>query len=120
MWLSFLFFRQNRPAHTVGGFTAAIYVLRALQQILIYVFTYWEIDSRSFRMRRLWSTKEVAWEEVQHVRGANFRPSSSTLEVDYFRPAPMSDQGVIRANPRDRQEFLRELRQFAAQAEFEA
>ena len=119
MWLLIAVFGHNRSAHTMNRYTAAIWALVALQQLFIYLFTYWEMDSSSFRMHSFWTTKEVAWEEVKRVRGANDRASSSTLAIDYSRPAPMSDRGRILVNPDDRREFIQELRRFASQAEFE-
>jgi hypothetical protein len=120
LWLFVAFSRHSRSAHAVDWYTAAVVALPVFQQILNHLFTYWEVDSRSFRMRCLWTTKEVAWEEVKRERGAQDWPSSNTLELDYFRSAPMSDRGLIRMNPDHRGEFLQELRRFASQAEFEA
>ena len=119
MWLFFAVYGHNRSGHGINRYTAAIWALLALQQVLNYLFTYWEMDSSSFRLRYFWTTKEVAWEEVKRVHGANDQPSSSRLEVDYSRPAPMSDRGQVLANPDDRRGFIKELRRFASQAEFE-
>jgi hypothetical protein len=105
--------------HSAWGFTAAVWVWWAFLRILSYLFTYWELDSSSLRQHSYWSTKEVAWEEVTHVGGLNGRPSSAVLEVDYARPAPMSDRGHILASPEDRQQFIAALRRFAPQAAFE-
>jgi hypothetical protein len=41
------------------------------------------------------------------------------LQVDYARPAPMSDRGHVLANPEDREQFIRTLRRFAPQATFD-
>jgi hypothetical protein len=77
------------------------------------------MDSSGLRQHRLWHKKEISWEDVTHVGGFNGRPMAAMLEVDYARAAQMSDRGRILPNPDDRQGFIKELRKFAPQADFE-
>jgi hypothetical protein len=104
---------------TQHPYLAVLYMLLASQAVLNRFFTYWEMDSSTLRVRQFWRTKEIAWVEVTHVKGANGRPSSAFLDVYYARSAPMSERGHFLANPNDRRAFIEELRKFAAQAEFE-
>lgn len=91
-------------------------LLRGLNQ----GFIYWEIDNDGLRERRLWHSKQVPWQDVVHVGSWHpNQPSSDYLEIDYARPAPMSDRGSVIANPEDRSGFLAALHRFAPNADFE-
>ena len=94
-------------------FNAAIIVLTKL-------FVYWDVNSGCLRERRLWNTKEVAWQEVTHVGAWNPKqPASDTLAIHYARSTPMSDRGDVIAAPEDRQQFIAALRRFAPHATFD-
>lgn len=96
--------------------TLVLAVLRILSQIFIY----WEINSDGLRVRRFWDEKTIPWQEVTRVGAWNPKHASSdVLAIDYFRSAPMSDQGSVIANPEDRQQFLANLRRYAPQAVFD-
>jgi hypothetical protein len=113
LWLSGL---HSRSISILAFFLALI----ALQRVFNYAFIYWELDSKSFRERRFWNTKEIQWGEVTHVGSfIPSQPSSDYLEVDFARPALMSESGRIIAHPEDRQQFLASLHRFAPQAHFD-
>jgi len=113
------FFGPHDLQYSVWDFGAAVWICCALLRVLSQFFYYWELDADCLCVRYFWYKKEVAWEEVTHVGGLNQQPSSGLLEVDYARPAPMSDRGHILASPEDRDRFIRTLRKFAPQATFE-
>jgi hypothetical protein len=94
-----------------------VFGLNALIRIVSQVFVYWDVDSSSLREHRLWSTKEVAWQEVARV--GLWTPKSTVLEIEYARDAPLSDRGTVIANPGDREQFLAAIHRFAPQAAFE-
>lgn len=74
---------------------AILYVLLGLQQVLKKVFTYWDLDSASFRERRLWKIKEIPWQSVTHVgelTAGNPSPAYVTIGCDHR--APMASQGA--------------------------
>jgi hypothetical protein len=104
----------------IAGLFALYFVSMTAFRALSQVFIYWEIDSERLRERRLWHTKEIPWPEIVHV--ASWHPrqvSHDYLEIDYARPAPMSDRGSVFANPEDRTGFLAALHRFATEADFE-
>jgi hypothetical protein len=102
------------------GLIAAYWVLWAFVQAVSRFFVYWVLDSSGLRERRFWNTREIPWNEVTRVGSLNPKqPASGLLEVDFARPAPMSDRGHILAHPQDREHFIRALRRFAPQADFE-
>jgi hypothetical protein len=103
------------------GILAAGFVLQALVRGLSHAFYYWELNADGLRQRNFWRVKTIPWEEVTWVGSAiPKQPSSGFLQVDYARPAPMSDRGQIRANPDNREQFIRTMRKYAPQATFEA
>jgi hypothetical protein len=109
---------RSRPS-IVGGAVICMFLM-VLLQILSRLFVYWDLDEVSLRVQSFWTKKEIAWAEVTHVGGlVPDKPSSAYLRVDYARPAPMSEQGHILANPEDRVKFIATLRRFAPQATFE-
>jgi hypothetical protein len=110
---------STRRGNLLGIFAAG-FVLQALFRVLSHVFYYSELDGDGFRQRNFWSVKTIPWEEVSWVGSAiPKQPSSGFLRLDYARPAPMSDRGQIRANPEDREQFIRTLHRYAPQATFE-
>jgi hypothetical protein len=114
------FFGPHRSQHSAWRFSAAVWIWWALLRVLGQFFYYWELDAGCFRVRNFWYQKEIPWGEVTRVGSFNPKqPSSGFLEVDYFRPAPMSDRGHVLANPEDRDQFIRTLRRLAPQATFE-
>jgi hypothetical protein len=99
------------------SFLVVYFPLMAFLQVVFHFLVYWELDAGHLRERRLWNTKEVAWKEVTRV--GLWAQNSKYLVVNHDRLAPMSDRGSIVANPEDRERFVRALRRFAPQAEFE-
>jgi len=111
---------HHRGRDPLSGCVVAIWIFNALVRVLTKLFRYWEVDASSLRVRNFWSTKEFPWDEVIWV--GNYipsQPSSGFLQIDYARPAPLSERGHILANPEDRPAFLAALRQFAPQATFQ-
>lgn len=116
----FALFGPHHLQRSMWGFAAAVWLWWAFVRIMSQLFNYWELDSDSFRIRSLWSTREIPWQEVTRVGSFNPKqPSSGFLEVDYARPAPMSARGHILANPEDREQFIAAMHRFAPQATFE-
>jgi len=112
--------RGNSSTGNFLGILAASFILQALLRVLNHVFYYWDVNADGLRQRNFWSEKTIPWEEVSWVGSAiPKQPSSVFLRVDYARPAPMSERGYIRANPEDREQFIRAVRRFAPQATFE-
>jgi hypothetical protein len=104
----------------IASMLAVYFVAMASQRALFQAFIYWEIAPEGLRERRLWNTKAISWREIVHV--GSWHPnqvSSDYLEIDYARPAPLSDRGSVIANPEDRSGFLAALRRFATHADFE-
>lgn len=96
------------------------WIFNAAIIVLTKVFVYWDVNSGCLRERRLWNTKEVAWQEVTHVGAWNPKqPASDTLAIHYARSTPMSDRGDVIADPEDRQQFIAALRRFAPHATFD-
>jgi hypothetical protein len=119
MAVFFAAFGSGRPAGSLHGFSAAIFALLPLQQILLNRTHYWELDAASLRVNLLWNTKEIGWDEIKRVGGSGGRAAANTLEVEYARAAPLSERGRVLANPQDRQQFIDALKRFAPQATFE-
>jgi hypothetical protein len=120
LYAYFAFFGRYQLQRSFWGFAAAVWVWWALLRVLGQLFNYWELEAGCFRVRNFWYKKEIPWDEVTRVGSFNPKqPSSGFLEVDYSRPAPMSDRGHILANPEDRDQFIRTLRRLAPQATFE-
>ena len=94
-----------------------VFGLNALIRVVSQLFIYWELDSSGFREHRLWSTREVAWQEVARV--GLWNPRSTVLEIQYARDAPLSDRGTVIANPGDREQFLAAIHMFAPRAAFD-
>lgn len=92
----------------------------ATARTLSQAFIYWDVDPEGLRERRLLSTRSIPWQEVVHVGSWRpNQPASDYLEIDYARPAPISDRGTVIANPEDRSGFISALRRFAPQANFD-
>ena len=111
LWLS--------GAH-LGVMTFLAVVPLASLRILSQLFIFWDVDGDFLRERRLWSTHQIPWHEVVYV--GSWNPSwleSDYLEIDYARPAPLSERGSVKANPEDRARFIASLHRFAPQADFE-
>lgn len=111
------------PGHRSGHpqtFVLVVYIMCAAIYVIPQLLVYWDLSPEFLHERRLWSERNIAWEEVTRVSAWGQDPlSSSTLAIDYYRPAPMSDRGTIVANPIDRQQFLAEIRRHAPQATIE-
>lgn len=114
-------FRMIFGPHTLAfGWWGMVWPIFALEFVLLNRFVYWEIKTDGLRERRLWSVREVPWQEVTHVRPwRENKPSSAYLAIDFARSAPMSDRGTVIANPEARSQFIGALRKFAPKAEFE-
>ena len=120
LYAYFAFFGHVARLQPFWGFTAAIYIWWALLRVLSQIFNYWELDADCLRQRNFLGVKEIPWQEVTRVGSFPPKhPASSMLQVDYARPAPMSDRGYVLANPEDREQFIRTLRRFAPQATFD-
>jgi hypothetical protein len=120
LYAYFVFFGHLRSPHSFWGFTAAVWVYWALLRVFSQIFCYWELDTDCLRQRNFLGVKEIPWQEVTRVGSFPPKhPASSMLQVDYSRPAPMSDRGYVLANPEDREQFIRTLRRFAPQATFD-
>jgi len=101
----------------MASLLALCFVSMAVQRALFQAFIYWEVNPSHLRERRLWNTKEIPWKDVVHIGCWHLNePSSDYLEIDYARPAPLSDRGSVIANPEDRSGFLAALHRFATQA----
>lgn len=105
--------------HSESRFLALFFLVMASLQVLNHFFIYWDIDPAGLRERRLWSTREIHWREVTHIGGWPSQPSSDSLQIDFARPAPISERGSVIANPEDRGGFIAALHKFAPEAEFD-
>jgi hypothetical protein len=113
-------FAYTRHIHTYAVIMLILWAILGLLNILSLRFVYWELDSSSFRIHRLWHVKEIDWDNVTQI--GNFHPnyiSSNYLEIHYIRSAPRSNLGSITANPADRASFLAAMRRLAHQAKFD-
>ena len=80
LWTVLLLFGPHRDRTVLFTFTSAS---AALLRILNHRFIYWDVQDDRLRERRLWRAKEIAWQEITHVK-----PWTNNLDylvVDHVR-----------------------------------
>ncbi len=92
----------------------ALWIASIPLTVLSSSLTYWEVDSTCLRQRNLWKKKEIPWTEVTRVGRFGF--TTDTIKISCGHS--VEDYGWLYAEPRNRCEFLDELRRFAPHAEF--
>jgi hypothetical protein len=98
-----------------------IQAVLAVVCVASYFFTWWEIGENGLVQRQLWGERTIPWNEITRVGpwSPTNRPMRDWLEVDYSRPAPMSDRGELRIRPAERDALVSALHAHAPHADFE-
>jgi len=107
---------QNRQMHLIFGWILlSLCVLLVLLAVLVYCFTYWDLDCTSLRQRKLWKEQKITWQEVTRVGRLGF--GANVVKISYGHS--VEDYGWLLAAPRNRGDFIDTLRRYAPHAEFD-
>lgn len=123
--LSYGWLRKPSAAPGVHGaylIIGIVWLFIAVTCITNYFFVWWGIEDDGLIQHRPWNTRTIPWNEITHVGPwqPNSKPIYSYLAVNYARPAPISDRGVlVLFKPADRDGLVRALRAHAPQAAFD-
>jgi hypothetical protein len=125
LWLCLSYGWLNKP-HTVPGLDSAYMVLGAVSLlqvlfcVLSYYFVWWDVDEQGLTERRLLSIRTIPWAELTRVGPwvTGKRRNMGMVEVEYYRPAPMSDSGHLLFQPKkdERKDLFAQLCHHAPQA----
>jgi hypothetical protein len=110
--MSTLPYREAHP--TCTWILSALWILLVLLFVLVYFFTYWDLDCTSLRQRKLWKKQEIPWPEVTRVGKLGF-----TGYIDIRYGHEVESYGSMLADPRHRSDFIDALHQFAPHADFD-
>jgi len=93
----------------------ALFLLGSLALVVTYRSVYWELSPRCLLIRKLWTKKQIPWNEVTRVGWLGTR--SGTFSISIGHAIENYDRFYI--EPRDQARFIAAVREFAVHATFE-